>query len=201
MKRLAFVAAALTVGVAPAFAQNAPPVQRVNIRGAVNNLTGDVLTVDTANGPVKVTLTPDGAVQTVLKASLSDIKPGTFIGTAAMPQPDGTLRALEVQIFGAFHPPEASRPFDLQPGSTMTNATVTDTGTATVQGQTLTLTLKDGVKKVVVPPNAPIVTFEKADRSALTPGTRVVIVNATPTAGGYTATNVTAGKNGVNPPY
>lgn len=202
MKRLALAAAALVLGFSPALAQNAPPVQRVNIRGTVNNLSGDVLTVDTAKGPVKVTLAPDANVQTVVRESLSDIKPGTFIGTAAMPQPDGSLKALEIQVFGPQHPPEVvARPFDLQPGSTMTNAAVSDTGAATVAGQTLTLTLKDGTKTVSVPPNTPIVGFEHADRSALAPGTRIVIINATPTADGFAATNVTAGKNGVNPPY
>jgi len=112
----------------------------------------------------------------VVKASLSEIKQGSFVGVTAMPQADGSQRALEVHIF-----PEAMRgtgeghyPWDLRPQSTMTNANVEQVVTA-VDGQTLTLKYKDGEKKIFVPANTPIVVYVQGDKSDLKPGAKVFI--------------------------
>src|SRR5215217_2268325 len=150
--------------------------QTVRVRGTVVSLDGNALVVKSRNGEtVPIRLTDSWSVSGVVKASLADIKPGTYIGTAAMPQRDGSLRALEVLIF-----PEAMRgtgeghrPWDLLPESTMTNATVAETVNK-VDGPILNLTYNGGEKKVVVPPEAPIVTFAPADRSDLKPGARVI---------------------------
>jgi hypothetical protein len=215
MNRLAFLLiAALVVGAAPALAQYAPssttapaaqPAQRTNIRGIITGLSGDVLSIETAKGPVKVSLAPNGQVRTVAKYNLADITTGSYVQAAALPQPDGTLKAIEVTVITSTpRAPEGYGPWDLQPNSTMTNANVTDIGSAKVQGvdnRVLTLTYKGGTKKLIVGPTTPVVTYVLADRSVLTPGTKVVIINATPKPDGtYAATNVTAGKNGVDPP-
>jgi hypothetical protein len=125
---------------------------------------------------------------------------GSYIGTAVMPQPDGTLRALEVQVF----PPsmrgigEGSRPFDAAPGSTMTNGT---TGTiVSTNGRMLTVTYKGGEKKVFVPDGVPLVSYAPADRSALTPGANVLVTATRAADGTVTASHVLVGKNGLIPP-
>lgn len=216
MKRLALlVLAALVAGAGPAFAQYGPPPaapaaappapQRSNLRGVVNSLSGDVLTVDTAKGPVKVKLASSTQIRTVAKYNLADIAPGSYVQAVGLPQPDGTLKAIGVSVITTTpKAPLRHGGWDLQPSSTMTNANVTDIASAKVAGvedRVLTLDYKDGTKKMVVGPTTPVVTFAAADRSALVPGTRVVIINAVAGPdGAYAATNVTAGKNGVDPP-
>ena len=118
---------------------------------------------------------PDGArIVAVARATLADVKPGSYVGIAALPRPDGTQLALEVLIFpeamrGAG---EGHRPWDLMPESTMTNATVAEV-VSEVSGPVLTLKYKDGDKSITVPPEAPIVTFVPADRSDIKPGVGV----------------------------
>jgi hypothetical protein len=200
MHRTAILAAGVfAAAVAPAFAQ----AQQTHIRGTIASYKDDVVTVTTAGGPVKVTLTPDVRVQVPVKVNLSDIKEGSYVGTTAVPQPDGTLKALEVHVFpperAAQKPGEGFRPWDLTPTSTMTNATVTNV--ATVQGvgnRVLTLTYKDGEKRVIVPPNTPIVMNVPASTADLVPGAKVSIT-AQQGAQGYTSSTLTVSKNGVDP--
>lgn len=172
------------------------------VRGTIEKVDPQTMTVKSREGrDVEIRLADNLTVTGVVNAPLSDIKVGTFVGAAALPQPDGTLKAIEVLIF-----PEAARgsgeghyPWDLMPQSVMTNATVAES-VAGVSGPMLTLKYKDGEKKIVVPPDAPIVTFVPGDRSLLKPGTGVFL-SATPQADGkLMATRVTAGKDGVVPP-
>jgi hypothetical protein len=141
----------------------------------------------------------------IVKASLSDIKTGSFVGVTGMPQADGSQKALEVHIF-----PEAMRgtgeghyPWDLRPQSTMTNGYVehveqTVTG---VNGQTLTLKYKDGEKKIIVPPDTPIVTYVLGDKSELKPGAKILIAAAKKLPDGtLQAPRVNFGKDGLTPP-
>ena len=138
-------------------------------------------------------------------AKLSDIGAGSYVGATAVKQPDGTLKALEVHIF-----PESSRgtgeghrPWDLQPGSTMTNANVDKIeafAVEKVQGQLLTLKYKDGEQKIFVPPGTPIVKNVAGDRSLLKPGTGVYIAAVRSEDGTITATRITAGIGGIMPP-
>ena len=190
----------LLLGVATAYAQTNPTVR---IRGTIEKVDDNVLTVKSRDGDTLIVhLTPDYTVGTVVKASLSDIKQGSFVGTSAIPQPDGTLKALEVHIF-----PEAQRgtgegfrPWDLQPGSTMTNATVTSSVNS-VDGHTLTLTYKGGEKKVIIPPNIPIVMNAPADKSDVQAGVPISVSNAQKLPDGtLQASRITVGKNGVAPP-
>ncbi len=181
-----------------AAAQPAP----TRVRGAIERLDGTELKVKSREGAdVTLTLPESARTVAVARAQLSDIKPGSYVGTAAMVRPDGTLMALEVLIFpdtmrGAG---EGHRPWDLLPESTMTNATVSETVTR-VDGQTLTLTYKDGQKTVIVPPEAPIVTFVPATRADLKPGTRLMATVTKGADGIATANSVVVGKDGVDPP-
>jgi hypothetical protein len=144
------------------------------------------------------------AVSEVYRIKLSDIKRGSFIGTAAMPQADGTQKALEVVVFpeAARGTGEGHRPWDLLPQSTMTNATVADLAAAPKSvrgGQQLRLTYKGGEKTVIVPPDVPVVTFRPGTDALLVPGAHV-LVNAQEKNGTPTALRVTAGRNGFAPP-
>src|SRR5437588_151152 len=135
--RVIVAAAVLTaVGVAGASAQ-----QTLRVRGTVEKVDGNTVVVKATDGAsVTLTLTANAAIVGVNKASLADIKPGSFVGSAAMPQPDGSQKALEVHIFAESQrgTGEGHRPFTV-PGSTMTNGTVGDMVTATDAG---TLTVK-----------------------------------------------------------
>lgn len=212
MKRLAFfLGAVLVASAVPALAQNAAPgggAPPARIRGTITAVNGNVLTVNTTSGSTaRVTLTPDATVRVVVRQSLADIKPGSFVGVTSVEGSNGTAVAKEVHIFppaqAAQKPGEGSRPWDLLPQSTMTNATVSAATPGKVEGvdaQTITLTYPNGEKKIMVPSNTPIVTYAPADKSALTPGTKIVIIAAQKTADGYSTTSVTAGRNGVDPP-
>jgi len=131
----------------------------------------------------------------------SDIKPGSFIGTAATTGTDGKLTATEVVVF-----PESARgtgeghyAWDLGPNSSMTNANV-DTVVEGTSGRDLKLSYKGGNNVVTVPQNVPIVTFAPAARTDLTPGKKVFVV-ATPAAQGtFVAQRVVVEKDGVAPP-
>jgi len=181
-----------------AHAQNAPPVR---IRGTISAIDDTTMTVATREGPkLTLKLADNLGVNAVVRAKLSAVKPGTFIGTAAETAPDGSLRALEVLIF-----PEAMRgsgeghyDWDLKPGSTMTNATVT----AAVKGKSgrnLELSYKDGTATVTVPPKTPIVTFVPGMRADLKKGQKVFVVATKGADGELTALRVNYGK-GVAPP-
>jgi len=139
-------------------------------------------------------------VNEVFPIALAAIQPGSFIGTAAMPRADGTLDALEVLVLpeAARGNGEGHRPYDLQPGSTMTNATVADL-VAAPTGRKLTLRYKDGEKTVNVTDTTPVVSFRPGDRSLLVVGGKV-IVTAELRSGVPTATRVLAGRDGFAPP-
>lgn len=192
--------AVLSVLGAAASAQQPPAVR---IRGTIEAVDGSLLTVKSREGTdMKVRMTDNVAVFGVAKTELSEIKPGSYIGVTAMPEPDGTQKALAVHIFpesqrGAA---EGFRPWDLRPNSTMTNATVAQTVAGT-DGQNITVKYKDGEKKVVVPPGTPIVTFLAGDKSELKPGAKIIIFGATKKDDGTLEANrVNVGRDGITPP-
>jgi len=183
-----------------AIAQQAPTVR---IRGTIEAVDGPVLSIKTREGnDVKVRTTDNVAVFGVIKTSLAEIKQGSYIGVTAMPEPDGTQKAVAVHIFpenqrGAA---EGFRPWDLRANSTMTNATVAETVAAT-DGQHILVKYKDGEKKVVVPPDTPIVTFVEGDKSEMKPGAKVIIFGATKKEDGTLEANrVNVGRDGITPP-
>lgn len=193
-------ALALCLAASLAAAQTAPPTLR--LRGTVQSVTTDTLTVQVRGGEVVVLALPANlVVSEVYPIALADIQPGSFIGTAAMPQADGTERAIAVTVFpeSARGAGEGHRPFDLQPQSTMTNATVADVA-ASPTGRTLQLKYKDGARAIVVPVDAPIVTFRPGDRSLLVAGASVSL-SARELDGKPTAIRINAGRNGFQLPY
>src|SRR6202048_3795184 len=200
-RRALVVAGLAAILTAPlAWSQDAPPVR---VRGTIDRTEGAVFVVKSRDGTeLKIVLAENAVAVGVVKAALADIKPGLFVGIAAMPQPDGTQRALEVLIF-----PEAMRgtgeghyPWDLQPKSTMTNANVEQVVTG-VDGHTLTVKYKDGDKKIIVPPDVPIVTFAPGDRADLKPGTKIFIGASKKLPDGtLQAARVNYGKDGLTPP-
>lgn len=197
---LALVAAAGAPALAAA--QNA---DQVRIRGTIVRVDASTLVVQDRGGEVISLARPaDMPVSEVYRIKLSDIKRGSYIGTAAMPQADGTQKAIEVVVFpeAARGTGEGHRPWDLLPESTMTNATVADLAAAPKSvrgGQQLRLTYKGGEKTVVVPPDAPVVTFRPGTEALLVPGAKVMI-SAQEKNGTPTALRVTAGRNGFSPP-
>jgi hypothetical protein len=181
-------------------AAQAPDVVRV--RGTIQSVDGSVYVVKARDGAeLKLTLADKPQIAGIVKASLSDIKQNSFVGVTAMPQPDGSQRALEVHIF-----PETMRgtgeghyPWDIKPESTMTNANV-DQIAAVVDGRTLTLKYKDGEKKIFVPVDAPIVTYVPGDKSDLKPGAKVFVVAAKHPDGTLEGRAWRVGRDGLTPP-
>jgi hypothetical protein len=199
MPRL-FVAAFAVASMFSASAQQSPTVR---IRGTIESVDGNTLGIKTREGSdVKVRMTDNVAVFAVVKTSLSEIKEGSYIGVTGMPQPDGTQKAIAVHIFpenqrGAA---EGFRPWDARANSTMTNATVAQTVEGT-DGQNITVKYKDGEKKVVVPPDTPIVTFVASDKSEIKPGAKLIIFGAAKREdGSLEANRVNVGRDGVTPP-
>ncbi|WP_347904809.1 DUF5666 domain-containing protein [Pseudomonas purpurea] len=195
---------AITLGslmvAASAQAQDAPGM-RIGVRGEITTVAADSLTVHANSGEnVTVNLTAETQVRAVTLANIEDIKPGSYIGSAAIPQDDGTLKALEVHVF----PPkmagtgEGHRPFDLVKGSSMTNGSVGDLVVS--NGRTLTVNYKGGQQTILVPEDVPIVNLTPGDRSLLKPGVKVVLFATQGADGTLTAQSISAGKDGVKPP-
>jgi Domain of unknown function (DUF5666) len=190
--------AMLVAPAMPALAQDAP----VRVRGTIDRVEGDTYIVKArGGGEVKVTLTEKAMVVALTKASLADIKQGSYVGVAGMPQADGSQKALEVHIF-----PEAMRGtgdghrgWDLQASSTMTNGNV-EQSAASSDGQVLMLKYKDGEKKIVVPSDTPIVVYVPGEKSELKPGASIFIAAAVKQPdGSLQAPRVNVGR-GVAPP-
>ena len=181
----------------PGFAQQA---QTQRVMGTIVGIDGPVMAVKTSAGEVKVTLADKLAVFGVARATLADLKSGAFVGVGAMPQPDGSQKAIRVMIFAESQrgTGEGHRPW-VQPGSTMTNATI-DTTVGSVDGQTLTVKYKDGEKKIIVPPGLAIQQYVVGERAELKPGAAILIVAATKKPdGSLEANRVNVGRDGVVP--
>ena len=192
--------AAIAIIASSASAQQAPTVR---IRGTIEAVDGNTLSIKTREGnDVKVKMTDNVAVFAVVKTSLSEVKEGSYIGVSAMPEPDGTQKAFAVHIFpenqrGAA---EGFRPWDARANSTMTNATVAETVKG-AEGQTILVKYKDGEKKVVVPPETPVVTFVASDKSEIKPGAKLIIFGAAKKEDGTLEANrVNVGRDGITPP-
>jgi hypothetical protein len=187
----------LVLGAAPARADGTP----VRVRGTVVSLEGSKLVVHAKDGEdVTVSLKDKYAALAVVKSSMEDIKQDTFIGTATVAQPDGSLRAVEVVVF-----PESLRgfaeghyPWDLGPSSMMTNATIANKVQG-VDGETVSVTYKGGEKKITIPTNVPIVAVVPADKSEITPGVIVFVPTEKQADGTLLSGAVLFGK-GVVPP-
>jgi hypothetical protein len=188
--------------VLPALAQAPPEGTPTRIRGTVDKLDGQTLTVKSRDGqPLTVALAPNFTVRGVVAKTVADIKAGDYVASTSVKGPDGTLKAIEVHIFpeNLRGTAEGQFPWDLVPDSVMTNATVSLI-TAAPQGQVMKVTFKGSEAEVTVPPGIPIVGYAPADASLLKPGTAIFIVARKQADGTLTAASVTAEKDGVKPP-
>jgi hypothetical protein len=213
MYRMAFVAASLL-----SLAASAQPASPEHVRGQIVSVDGNTLTVKSKAGKtVKLNLADDVKVAVAEKGDMSDVKDGAFIGTTAVPEKNGTLRAIEVHVFpdSMRGTGEGHRPWDLRPGSTMTNATVsksdesaggksgstmTNATVSKVAGRKLSLKYKDGEKTVEVPANAKVVKLEPGDKSELKKGVHLFAIASKQPDGTLRAERLTVGKNGLVPP-
>jgi hypothetical protein len=182
------------------FAQQPPTPSRV--RGMIESVEGDGLAVKSRSGEdVKLHMAPNMRVAGITRISLADVKVGSFIGTTTMPGPDGSQKAVEVHVFpeSMRGTGEGSRPWDLGPKSSMTNATVADS-VAGNDGHTLTVKYKGGEKKVVVSPDTPVVTYVPGDKSELKVGAQVIAFVKQLPDGSFEANRIGVGLDGVTPP-
>ena len=195
----ALAAASCAAAYTVAFAQ---PAQTMRVRGVIEKVEGSTLTAKLAgNVETKLTLVGGARIVAVVKASMADIKEDTFLGSAAIPQPDGTQKALEVHIF-----PEAMRgtgeghrPYRL-PNSTMTNGTISGATVAGVDGSTMTVKYKGGEQRIVVPPGTPIVRYETGSQADLEPGAHFTVTAATKKPDGtFEANRINVGRDGAIP--
>ncbi len=196
-------AASIIAALVASSAALAQQPQMTRVRGTIEKVDGSVLTVKARDGAeLTVKLASGAPVRTVIRKSLADVKANSFVGITAMPQPDGTQKAVEIHIF-----PEAMRgtgeghrPWDLMTNSTMTNANV-DTAVKSVDGQKLVLKYKDGEKTFIVPGNVEVVEFAPASAADLKPGEKIFVVAAKKLPDGtLEAPGITVGKDGVSPP-
>ena len=197
---LALIAMSSIAALSLAIAQQPPTPSRV--RGTIEAVDGDVLSVKSRSGEdVKLRMTDDMRVVGIIRISLADIKLGSFIGATTVPGPDGSQNAVEVHVFpeDMRGTGEGSRPYDLRPNSTMTNATVAQT-VAGNDGQTLTIKYKDGEKKVVVAPDTPVVTYVPADKTELKPGAKVIAFVKKLPDGLFETNRISVGRDGLTPP-
>jgi len=183
-----------------AIAQQPPAPSRV--RGTIEAIDGDTLAVKSRAGEdVKLHMTGDIRIVGITKIALTDIKVGSFIGTTTVPGPDGANNAVEVHVFpeDMRGTGEGSRPYDLKPNSSMTNATVEQSVVGN-DGHTLNIKYKDGEKKVLVSPETPVVTYVPADKSDLKPGAKVIAFMKKLPDGSFETNRVSVGRDGLTPP-
>ena len=191
---------ALTFAALPAFAQQP---QTLRIRGTIEKVDGQDLVIKSRDGSdLNVKLAENARVLALVKASLSDIKTGSYIGVTAMPEADGSQRAIAIHIF-----PEAMRgtgeghrPWDLRPNSTMTNAAV-ESAVASAEGEVVMVKYKDGEKKVIIPADTPIVAYAPGDKAEIKPGAKIIIMGAQKQPdGSLLAPAINVGRDGLTPP-
>jgi hypothetical protein len=193
--------ALLAVTSTGALAQQASPSR---VRGTIESVDGDVISVKSRSGEdYKLHMAADMKVVGITKIALSDIKVGSFVGATTIPGPEGGQNALEVHVFpeDMRGTGEGSRPFDLRPNSSMTNATVASAETvAGNDGKTLTVKYKDGEKTFTVTPDTPVVTYVPADKGDLKAGAKIIAMMKKLPYGSFETNRVSVGRDGLTPP-
>jgi hypothetical protein len=195
-----FAVAMVAASTIYALAQQSPTPSRV--RGTIEGVNGDVLLVKSRGGEdYSLRMTPDVRIAGITRIALSDVKVGSFIGTTTVPGPDGAQNAVEVHVFPEEMrgTGEGSRPWDLRPNSSMTNATVAESVVSN-DGHTLLIKYRGGEKKVQVAPETPVVTYVPADKSELKPGAKVIAFTKKLPDGSFETDRVSVGRDGLTPP-
>jgi hypothetical protein len=202
MRRTSFLAAVVIALIAvPAFAQAQPAGTPMRIRGTVDKLDGHALSVKQRDGQIAaVTLAPGAKIETLVKRSLADIKPGDFVASTGIKGKDGKIHAIEVRIFPKATP-DGGRQFawDLAPDSVMTNATV-GTVTQAPEGEVLHVTFKGGESEYSIAPGVPVLAAAPGDMSLLKPGAAVFVIALKHPDGSLTSSRLYAEKDGIKPP-
>ena len=195
--------AGLLIAAVPAIAvAQAPANPPVRIRGTIEKLEGQNLTIKDRNGQsLSVKLADNFMTVGIFKGSIADIASGKFIGTTTMGERDGALVAHEVHIF-----PESMRgtgeghyDWDLKPDSKMTNANVANIVNM-ANDHVMTVQYKGGEKKILVTKDTVVVTYAPVDKSELKPGARVFVVSQKQADGSLSAARVNVGMKGQAPP-
>jgi hypothetical protein len=196
MKTRTLILIGALIAALPAHAQQP---QMTRLRGTVEQVDGNTLTVKGDSGAVKLALAANVQVFGVVKATLADVKPNAFIGVGAMPQTDGSQKAIQVMIFAESQRGlgEGFRPWD-RPGSTMTNGTV-DTTVKAVEGQVLTVKYRDGEKKILVTPDTTIRAYVVGEKGELKPGAQIATFAVKKPDGSYEASRINVGRDGIAP--
>jgi hypothetical protein len=198
-RSLAVAGFALMCAASPALAQ-----ENVRLRATIEKVDGPVYTVKNRDGTEwKLTVSDPPLFVAIAPATMADIKPGMFVGSAGMMQDDGTQKAIEVHIF-----PESMRgtgeghyDWDLLPKSKMTNANVEHMVTSS-DGQVLSVKYKDGEKKLLVTPQTVVVTYVPGSKDELKPGTKIFVAAAKKMPDGTLQTpRITYGRNGAGPAF
>jgi Domain of unknown function (DUF5666) len=185
--------------VTPSFAQQQGPSR---IRGTIDSVDGGTLSVTARDGSKqKISVASDVVVTGLVKTTLADVKPGSYIGVTGMPQADGTQKAIAIHIFpeSARGTAEGFRQYDLRPNSTMTNATVAQEVQAN-DGTSLSVKYKDGEKKVTVTPDTPIVNFVDGNKNELKAGAKIIAFVTKESDGSLLSKRVLVGRDGITPP-
>jgi len=176
------------------------------LRGTIESVDRSLVTIKSRDGSdLKLHVPDDVQVRGMTSVALSDVKSGSFIGVAGMPQEDGTQKALSVLLFSEVLPQavrgelEGFRPWDLRPDSTMTNASLDQMVTAN-DGHRLTLKYRGGEKTIIVAPGTPIVTLVPGDKSELKVGAKVIASTLKRGDGTYDAPRFLVGRDGLTPP-
>jgi len=194
--------AAAMVMASTLYAVAQQPLTPSRVRGTIESIDGDVISVKSRSGEdVKLHMTGDIKVAGIIKISLADIKVGSFIGATTVPGPDGSQNAVEVHVFpeDMRGTGEGSRPYDLRPNSSMTNATVAESVDGN-DGHTLLIRYKGGEKKVVVGADTPVVTYVPADKSDLKAGAQIIAFMKKLPDGSLETNRVSVGRDGLTPP-
>jgi len=202
MRILTVAAFAAAIAASTAYAQQA---QR--LRGTIEKVDGNKLMIKTPEGAATLMLTNNAVIVGAYKGSVADIKQGSYIGSGALPQPDGTQKAVEVHIFaesqrgtGDGHRPNwDGSAYGVTSGGTMTNGEAGQ-AVSSVDGPVITVKYKDGEKKIIVGPNVPIVRYEVGDKGELKPGVAINVAAAAKQADGtFTAGRLNVGLDGATP--
>ncbi|NEU12993.1 hypothetical protein G3T14_12705 [Methylobacterium sp. BTF04] len=200
MNRAALFTGLLGLGLVSALPASADaPV--VRIRGTIAAADATSITIKPRVGDsVTVKLGDSVRVASANKAQFSDIKPDSYIGTAATPQPDGTLKALEVAVFAPSMrgTGDGHYPWDLEKENTMTNGAVG--ALAGTGNRTLTVKYSGGEKTITVPEDVPVVALAPGDKSLIKPGARIVAFTKADASGIAVADRMVVGENGTVPP-
>jgi hypothetical protein len=201
MKPILRAAAAAAAFCLICLAPVAALAQAPHVRGTIEALSGDTLTLRTEAGETeKIQLAPNWNVTLLKRIGPEAIKPGSFIGTAEMPQRNGTGRSLEVHVF----PPgvkagEGHYAWDLRKGSMMTNGTVGEVKSVG-KGREITVSYPHGERRIVVPKNVPVVEFTNGERSLVKPGIAAFLIVVKSPDGALSSMGVAIGENGAKPP-